>query len=168
MFTLTSFPCLCLQRWRGRWACVLMQPSSGIMLLYLLSKSIAFRTASSRSSVWLSNTQRGLPIYWLQQRLRCKRTGGHGWSFRQPWKKCQVCIQLYKILITCEGESKISPSNFSLFSLNQNKLAWQPKANWIIIKAGMKMKHRSVPLFYINVKKKEPNKLDWGWVISST
>lgn len=65
------------------------------------------------------------------------------------------------------------PFNFSLFSLNQTILAWQPKANWVLIKPGMEMKRRSVPLFYINVKKKKkkktlPHKLDWGWIISNT
>lgn len=115
-----------------------------------------------RDAPRVTEQHRPWTIYGFQQRLRCKRTGPPGQSLRQPRKKCQACTQLYEILITCEGESKISPFNFSLFSLNQNKLAWQLRANWVLTKTGMKMTRWSVPLFLLmGGEKKNPSSENW-------
>lgn len=132
-------------------------PSLGITLLYLLLEPTAFRRMRQCSSLWPSRTNP-----WARSDFSTDCDIGRGANTQalpddhpdSLEQKCQARILLYEILITC----KDFPFNFSLFVFNQAILAWQPKANWVLIKTGMKMKCQSVPLFYINVEKKKKRK----------
>lgn len=90
-------------------------PSSGITLLYLLFEPTAFKRTRRGSGPWLSRTNPwGRSDYSADyDRDRGANTqAAPGWSSRQLWQKRRARTLLYEILITCEGESKISLSIF--------------------------------------------------------
>lgn len=131
VFTLTSFSCLWLRRWRGRSPSHAAHPWASHYCTYCSSQQHLRGHGDAPACDRAERTHEVAQIFLVITETEVQ-------IHRPPRLIIPTALKempgshtaLWNFDLLRRGV-KDFPFNFSLFSLNQTLLAWQPKANWV-------------------------------------